>query len=202
MNTHMRFEDTDSNKGAILLSLARPAIIDALGQSVEEPISPQQGWLRENGACFITLTINGNLRGCIGSLEAYRPLNEDVRANAVAAALQDPRFSPLTMDELTKVNIEVSLLSSMQKLDVQSEEEMLAKLRPGEDGVVFQYRNRKATFLPQVWEQLPDTRQFLNHLRMKAGLSPDFWHPDVLIYIYMVEKFSEGNPACIIHKSP
>jgi len=139
------------------------------------------------------LEINGTLRGCIGSLEARRPLFEDVHVNAVAAALHDPRFPPLTIGELAKVNIEVSLLSPMQKLNVQSEKETIARLRPGKDGVVFQYGNRKATFLPQVWEQLPDAHHFLDHLRVKAGLSPDFWHPDVLIYIYKVDKFSEGN---------
>jgi len=182
-----------TDKGQILLSLARSAISDALGQSLDGFIPHQEGWLREQGACFVTLTINGNLRGCIGSLEAHRPLFEDIHANAIAAAVHDPRFPPLTIDELAKVTIEVSLLSPMQKIDVHSEEETIAKLRPGKDGVVFQYGTRKATFLPQVWEQLPEARQFLAHLRIKAGLSPDFWHPDVLIYIYKVDKFSEEN---------
>ncbi|GMR00395.1 MAG: hypothetical protein BMS9Abin18_1241 [Zetaproteobacteria bacterium] len=181
------------DKGRILLSLARSAISDALGQSLDGFVPHQEDWLQEKGACFVTLKMNGKLRGCIGSLEASRPLFEDVHANAVAAALHDPRFPPLTIDELAKVNIEISLLSPMQKLDVQSEEETIARLRPGEDGVVFQYGNRKATFLPQVWEQLPDAHHFLAQLRIKAGLSPDFWHPDVLIYTYTVEKFSEGN---------
>jgi len=183
-----------TNKGRILLSLARSAISDALGQSLDGFAPHQEDWLHEKGACFVTLKINGTLRGCIGSLEAYRPLFEDVHANAVAAAFHDPRFPPLTIDELAKVNIEISLLSPMQKLDVQNEEETITRLRAGEDGVVFQYGSQKATFLPQVWEQLPDAHHFLAQLRIKAGLSPGFWHPDVLIYIYKVDKFSEGNP--------
>ena len=182
------------DKGRSLLSLARSAISGALGQSPDGFVPHQEDWLQEKGACFITLEINGDLRGCIGSLEARRPLFEDIHANAVAAALHDPRFPPLTTDELANVNIEVSLLSPMQKLDVQSEEETIAKLRPGEDGVVFQYKNRKSTFLPQVWEQLSDAHHFLAHLRVKAGMPPGFWHPDVLIYTYKVDKFSEGNP--------
>jgi len=181
------------NKGQILLSLARSAISDALGQSLNGFTPHHDDWLQAKGACFVTLKINGNLRGCIGSLEAHRPLFEDVHANAIAAALHDPRFPPLTVDELHKTTIEVSLLSPMRKLDVQNEEEAIAKLRPGQDGVVFQYGGRKATFLPQVWEQLPDVHQFLAHLRIKAGLPPDFWHPDVLVYIYKVDKFSEED---------
>jgi len=190
----MSFASGSKDKGRILLSLARSAISDALGQSLDGFTPHQEDWLQEKGACFVTLKINGNLRGCIGTLEAYRPLFEDVHANAVAAALHDPRFPPLTIDELAKVNIEISLLSPMQKLDAQSEEEAIAGLSPGKDGVVFQYGSRKATFLPQVWEQLPDAHQFMAHLRIKAGLSPGFWHPDVLIYTYKVDKFSEGNP--------
>jgi len=181
----------DQNKGQILVSLARSAISDALGQSLDGFVPHQEDWLQEKGACFVTLKINGTLRGCIGSLEAHRPLFEDVHANSVAAALHDPRFPPLTISELAKVNIEVSLLSPVRKLDVHSEEETIARLRAGEDGVVFQYGNQKATFLPQVWEQLPDAHQFLAHLRIKAGLPPGFWHPDVLIYTYTVDKFSE-----------
>jgi len=181
----------NQDKGQILLSLARSAISDALGQSLDG-FTPHHGdWLEGKGACFVTLKIDGTLRGCIGSLEAHRPLFEDVHANAVAAALHDPRFPPLTVDELAKTTIEVSLLSPMHKLDVHSEQETIIKLRPAQDGVVFQYGSQKATFLPQVWEQLPDAHQFLAHLRIKTGLPPDFWHPDVLIYVYKVDKFSE-----------
>ncbi len=177
----------------MLLSIARSAISDALGQSMDGSMPNHEDWIREKGACFVTLKINGALRGCMGSLEAHRSLFEDIRTNAIAAALHDPRFPPLTADELARTMIEVSLLSPMRKLDVHSEEEAVTRLRPGQDGVVFQYGDRKATFLPQVWEQLPETHQFLAHLRIKAGLSPGFWRPDVLVYTYTVEKFSEEN---------
>jgi len=179
------------NKGQVLLSFARSAISDAPGQSLDGFTPHYSDWLKGKGACFVTLKIDGSLRGCIGSLEAHRTLFEDVQANAVNAALHDPRFPPLTVNELAKINIEVSLLSPMHKLDVHSEEETITRLRPEKDGVVFQYGDRKATFLPQVWEQLPDAHQFLAQLRIKAGLSSGFWHPNVLIYIYQVDKFSE-----------
>ncbi len=178
------------DKGHMLVSLARSAISDALGQS-PKLVAPREGWLWEKGACFVTLNMNGSLRGCIGSLEAHRSLLGDLHTNAIAAALHDPRFPPLTTHELVKVDIEVSLLSPMRKLDVHSEEEMIANIRPGQDGVVFQYGNQKATFLPQVWKSLPNAYQFLAHLRIKAGLSPGFWHPNVLVYTYTVERFSE-----------
>ncbi len=183
--------EKNQDKGRVFLSIARSAISDALGQSLNGFIPHHDDCLQEEGACFVTLKIHGGLRGCIGSLEANRPLFEDIHANAVAAALHDPRFPPLTVNELAKVNIEISLLSPTRKLDVHNEEETIAGIIPGEDGVVFQYGSQKATFLPQVWEQLPDAHQFLAHLRIKAGLPPGFWHPDVLIYVYTVEKFSE-----------
>jgi len=182
------------DKGRIVLAIARSAISEALGLSLNGFTPYRNSFLQEKGACFITLKINGVLRGCIGSLEAYRPLFEDIYANAVAAALHDPRFPPMRAEELGKVRIEASLLSPLQRLEAGSEPEAMTALEPGRDGVVFQYGDQKATFLPQVWEQLPDVRQFLAQLRLKAGLPADFWHPDVLIYIYKVDKFSEGNP--------
>jgi len=149
-------------------------------------------WLNEKGACFVTLKINGSLRGCIGSIEACRPLIEDIHANAVAAAFQDPRFPPLTLEEFERLRIEVSVLTPLEPMAFSSEEDAANQLRPGVDGVVLQYRHHRGTFLPQVWEQLPDPRMFLAHLKLKAGLAADFWHPDVLLYRYRVEKFSEA----------
>ena len=177
----------------ILLTIARSAISEALGLSLNGFIPFQADWLQKKTACFVTLKMNGKLRGCIGSLKAYRSLDEDLYANAIAAALHDPRFPPLTAEELDKVKIEVSLLSPMRRLKVSSESEAVAALEPGRHGVVFQYGEHHATFLPQVWEQLPDARQFLAQLRFKAGLAPDFWHPDVLVYTYRVERFSEDE---------
>jgi AmmeMemoRadiSam system protein A len=116
---------------------------------------------------------------------------EDLHANAVNAALHDPRFPPLTAGELIKVRIEVSLLTPLQKMDVKSEADALAQLVPGIDGVVFRYGEHRATFLPQVWEQLPTPELFMAHLKQKTGLSPSFWSDDVLLCRYRVKKFSE-----------
>jgi len=183
------------DKGQVILAIARSAISEALGLSLNGFTPYRDSFLLEKAACFVTLKMNGALRGCVGSLEAHRPLFEDICANAVAAALHDPRFPPMRAGELGKVRIEVSLLSPLQRLEAGSEQEAIAALEPGRDGVVFQYGDQKATFLPQVWKQLPDTWQFLAQLRLKAGLPADFWHPDVLIYRYKVDKFTEEeNP--------
>jgi AmmeMemoRadiSam system protein A len=128
-------DDNKHLKGEILLSIARAAISQALGLPFAE-ISEQADWLQEKAACFVTLSQNGQLRGCIGTLEAQRSLLEDVKANAVAAALKDTRFPPLSSEELNETDIEVSLLSPMQALSFDNEEEALAQLRPGIDGVV------------------------------------------------------------------
>lgn len=179
------------DRGHILLTLARSAISEALGLSPNGFMPLGGEWLQKKGACFVTLKLNGSLRGCIGSLEAHRPLLEDLHTNAVSAALHDPRFPPLTARELNKVRIEVSVLTPLQKMDADSEEEVLARLVPEVDGVVFQYGEHRATFLPQVWEQLPDPALFMVHLKQKAGLPAAFWHPDVLIYTYKVNKYAE-----------
>jgi AmmeMemoRadiSam system protein A len=175
--------------GATLLPLARAAIARELGRT--HPADDTPLWLREVGACFVTLTQQGELRGCIGTLEAHRPLLVDVRANAVAAALRDPRFSPLSARELAITAVEVSLLSPMQALGFDNEAEALAQLRPGIDGVVFEFGARRSTFLPQVWEQLPGTDAFMAHLKRKAGLPADFWHAEVRLQRYTVSKWKE-----------
>ncbi len=180
------------DKDRILLTMARSAISERLGMSLDGYMPVNAPWLNEKGACFVTLKINGSLRGCIGSIEACRPLIEDIHANAVAAAFQDPRFPPLTLEEFERLRIEVSVLTPLEPMAFSSEEDAANQLRPGVDGVVLQYRHHRGTFLPQVWEQLPDPRMFLAHLKLKAGLAADFWHPDVLLYRYRVEKFSEA----------
>ncbi len=182
--------DNEHLKGKILLSIARAAISQALGlPSVET--TEDADWLQEKAACFVTLSQHGELRGCIGTLEAQRSLLDDVKANAIAAALKDTRFPPLRSKELDETDIEVSLLSPMQALTFASEEEALAQLRPGIDGVVFSCGQYRSTFLPQVWQQLPDTTTFMAHLKQKAGLSPDFWAEDVKLYRYTVTKWTE-----------
>ncbi len=183
----------DTDQGKLLLQIARAAIASAL-QRTSVPSSPaaeQADWLRQAGASFVTLTQRGQLRGCIGSLEARRPLVDDVRANAVAAALHDPRFAPLTLPELDATRVEVSVLSQTQPLHFDSEADALAQLRPGVDGVVFAYGRYRSTFLPQVWEQLPSPRLFMAQLKQKAGLAPDFWAPGVQLQRYTVHKFKE-----------
>ncbi len=178
-----------TNAGSVLLPLARAAIGSALGQpsraAADEP------WLQQPLACFVTLTQRGNLRGCIGSLEARRSLLADVKANAVAAALHDPRFASLTLDELPHTRIEVSVLSAPQALTFATQADALAQLRPGIDGVVFEYAGQRSTFLPQVWEQLPEVHDFMEQLKRKAGLSADFWSPEVSLQRYAVTHWQE-----------
>lgn len=152
-------------------------------------------WLDAPGASFVTPP--GALRGCIGSLGARRPLREDVEANAVAAALHDPRFAPLTARELDDTVVEVSVLSAPAALPAADEAELLARLRPGVDGVVLSACGRRATFLPQVWEQLPDPADFLARLRRKAGLPADYWGRDVIVETYTVTAWQEAAPGVV-----
>ena len=148
--------------------------------------------LREPGVTFVTLTINGQLRGCVGALEPYQPLIEDVREHAVAAALRDFRFSPVRSDELNQISIEVSRLTPPQPLDYETPDDLLTKLRPGIDGVVLSDGLRRATFLPQVWEKLPTPEVFLEHLCQKMGAPTDLWRKKHLeVFVYQVEEFHE-----------
>jgi len=177
---------------AILLPAARGVIANALGAPTES-VDESASWLHEKGASFVTLTMHQHLRGCIGTLEAHRPLLFDVKENAYAAAFRDPRFSPLTLAELDATEIEISLLSAQQPLEFKCEHDALAQLRPALDGVVFEYGRYRSTFLPQVWEQLPDAGTFMAHLKHKAGLRPDFWNDEVRLYRYTVTKLKEKD---------
>jgi len=179
--------------GASLPGIARASIANALGCPMA--LNTHAAALQAAGACFVTLTQHGQLRGCIGSLQARRSLLADVQANAVAAALQDTRFAPLTLKELPGTDIEVSVLSPMQPMHFTSEADALAQLRPGVDGVVFEFGPYRSTFLPQVWEQLPNVREFMAHLKRKAGLSADFWDADVRLQRYTVHPWHEHPPA-------
>jgi AmmeMemoRadiSam system protein A len=181
-----------AERGAVLLRLARHAIERALG--VDAQVKEDAAWLAEPGATFVTLRRGGDLRGCIGSLEARRPLIQDVMFNAMAAALRDPRFPPLTAQELPRTRVEVSLLSPQEPIAFSDEEDALRQLRPGVDGVVLEYQGRRGTFLPQVWGDLPDRRQFLRHLKRKAGLAEDFWSAEIRLSRYTVEKWKEASP--------
>ena len=178
-------------RGNILLQIARAEISRALDvPCVADETAP---WLAEHRACFVTLTQSGELRGCIGSLQAHRPLLADIKSNAVSAALRDPRFTPLTVDELDITTVEVSLLSESQEMQVRGEADALAQMRPGVDGIIFEYGRYRSTFLPQVWENLARPRDFLAMLRRKAGLPDDFWAEDVKLSRYTVTKWSESD---------
>lgn len=179
----------DDALGHALLIRARNAIAGEFG--LPPHTEPDHLALHTPGATFVTLTQGGQLRGCIGSLEAWRPLGEDVRANARSAAFRDPRFPPLGRAELDRTRVEVSLLTPPLPMSVAGEEDAIRQMRPGIDGMIFEYRGRRGTFLPQVWESLPEPRDFFTHLKQKAGFSPDFWSPDVKLYRYEVKKWKE-----------
>lgn len=181
----------DESRGEILLKLARAAISARLG--LKAPPVPEPEWLAEPGATFVTLTIKGELRGCIGTIEPYRSLGEDVTENAVAAALRDPRFDPLRPSELKDVRVEVSLLSPTEPIMAADEAAALAALRPHIDGVVLEYKQYRGLFLPQVWEQLPEPTRFLAHLKRKAGLPMNFWSPAVRLLRFTVSKWKEDG---------
>jgi len=179
---------------AILLGLARQAIEDAVQGRPFSPLDLHSlpNAIRKPGASFVTLTINGELRGCIGALEAYQPLAEDVREHAIGAALQDYRFSPVAEDELKELEIEISRLTPPQPLKYETPQELLERLRPGLDGVILRDGLHRATFLPQVWEKLPDPADFLSHLCAKMGASPNTWrYRPLQAYTYQVEEFHE-----------
>jgi AmmeMemoRadiSam system protein A len=178
-----------------LLRLAREAMEYGVKGQKLPPLdaSSLTSRLRENGASFVTLTVRGQLRGCIGALEPYQSLAEDVREHAVAAALEDPRFPAVSERELSGIQIEVSRLTRPVPLEYANASDLLSKLRPHVDGVILRDGVHRATFLPQVWEKIPDPAEFLGNLCYKMGVNPDLWrtkHFDVLIY--QVEEFHES----------
>ncbi|SFN21771.1 uncharacterized protein, PH0010 family/AmmeMemoRadiSam system protein A [Formivibrio citricus] len=177
--------------GEELLAQARCAIDAALGGPPCPAAAADLPELNELGATFVTLTKDGQLRGCIGSLQAWRPLVEDVRANAVAAALHDPRFYPLERNEFASIHVEVSLLSKPEPLEFTDEADLLQKIVPHQDGLIINRHMHRATFLPQVWEQLPDPLQFLAHLKQKSGLPADTPIELFTIQRYRVQKWKE-----------
>jgi AmmeMemoRadiSam system protein A len=181
-----------------LLGLARETIAHTLQGEELPPVVlknlPED--LSRPGASFVTLTIDGKLRGCIGSIEPRRPLALDVRENAVGAAFRDPRFPPLTPEEFENVEIEVSVLTAPEPLRYSGPEDLFEKLRPHVDGVIIERGWQRATYLPQVWEKVPDPEKFLSSLCLKAGLPhDDYRRPGLQVYTYQVEKFTEGQEA-------
>jgi len=179
----------DTSKEQTLLHLARAAIAAELGFISDD--LPQSTWMEEPGATFVTLILRGQMRGCIGSLEANLPLIDDVRHNAVAAAFQDPRFAPLTKEEFADVIIDVALLGKPEPVRFSSEQDALMQLRPGVDGVTLEYGSHRATFLPHAWADFPNGQAFLAHLKSQAGLAEDFWSVDLKLSRFTIRRWRE-----------
>lgn len=177
-----------ADQGDALLELARAAVMAHLHHS---PAPELPIWASEPAATFVTLKKRGQLRGCIGSLEAKRPLGDDIAHNAIAAACLDPRFPPLTWAEWPDIRFEISILSSAEPLSCGNEFELLQRLRPGVDGLILESGRSRATFLPQVWEQLSEPRQFVHQLKLKAGLPVDWWDTQAQWSCYQAQKFVE-----------
>ncbi len=187
--------EISEEEGKALVELAKIAIEEYLktGRIIDLKEVPYENW-KKKGASFVTLERrdNGQLRGCIGSIIPYRPLYQDVISNAIAAATKDPRFISVSLDELPLIRTKVSVLSFPQKLEYKNPEDLLNKIKPFEDGLILKLGEYQGTFLPDVWEQLPEKESFLSNLCMKAGLSPDCWikyHPE--IYVYKTRVFSD-----------
>ena len=180
-----------------LLHVAAAAIESGLGSSSKSPPDARDlpaGLLRVQ-ASFVTLTIDGRLRGCCGALEPRQLLATDVWHNAQASAFRDPRFDPLQIDEWCDADLEVAVLSPLERVPSQSEPDLLGELRPGVDGLVIAWRGARATFLPKVWQTIPDRREFLRHLKNKAGWRDDFWAPDVEVWRYETDTMAMQRPA-------
>lgn len=182
-----------ADRGPILLALARRSLIETFrpGGGAGPSFSAAHRWLAEPGATFVTLFTGEELRGCVGSILAQRPLAEDVWENARAAAFRDVRFPPLEAGELPALRIEISELSPLEDLRCETVPELLASLRPGVDGLLLQWGRHRGVFLPQVWEHLPQADRFLCELKRKAGLPPEFWAPDVELWRFTVTKWCE-----------
>lgn len=176
-----------------LLGVARQTVIQRAADRPTPVINARDypPELRQVRATFVTLRVNEALRGCIGTCQAVRPLVEDVAHNAAAAASMDPRFPPLTMSDIPGLHLEISLLSVPEPLPVHSEEELLDQVRPGVDGLLLEEGPHRGTLLPGVWEALPEPRDFVRQLKLKAGLPADYWSPDIAVFRYTAESIEE-----------
>jgi AmmeMemoRadiSam system protein A len=194
MNEPQRLSE---DEGRYLLWVARKTIENRLANREDPPVKWKEvpDKFKEKTGTFVTLTIDRTLRGCIGHIIPRETLIEGIVENAVNAAFRDPRFPPLTRKELDKIEIEVSILTPPKRLSYEGVEDLLKRLRPGVDGVILKKGYYEATFLPQVWQQLPDKEEFLSHLCVKAGLSPSSWKTENLeISTYQVQAFEEEQP--------
>ena len=193
----MRVNPSDQ---ARLLDLARAAIVDSLdahahahSDSDSAPHARAGDWpasLSAHGASFVTLSIGGALRGCCGSIEACRSLADDVWHNARRTAFEDPRFAPLRAGESRGALLEIAVLGPLQRVQVESEQALLTALRPGVDGLLLVYGSQRATFLPKVWQKLPDPQTFVTQLKRKMGVADDFWDDELVVRRYATEEFA------------
>lgn len=178
-----------------LLGLARESIRFGLkrGKPIPVDLDVLPAELKVKRATFVTLHKDAALRGCIGCLEAARPLAEDIAANSYAAAFQDPRFPPVAADEVASLEIHLSLLTPAEPMSFRSEADLLRQLEPGRDGLILQEGHRRGTFLPAVWETLREPREFLRHLKLKAGLPVDYWSDTLKVSRYRTEMIPEAE---------
>ena len=184
------FNEADKKQ---LLDLAKASIQYGLehGNPIAVTLGNYPAHLQEQRACFVTLQIEHQLRGCIGSLEAHRPLVEDVADNAYAAAFRDPRFAPVSEIEYPQLQYHISVLNPPEPMSFTSEQDLLKQIRPGIDGLVLSDRGYRGTFLPSVWESLSTAQEFLSHLKQKAGLPGDYWSDTLRVDRYTVENIEE-----------
>jgi AmmeMemoRadiSam system protein A len=187
----------NDDRGPVLLALARASIATALGQTCFADQSAP--WLRDKGACFVTLKQGDELRGCVGHIEPRYSLLEAVTAAARAAAFEDLRFPPLSASELAITHIEVSQLSALEPMAALSEAETLRHIRPHVDGLLLESGRHRGIFLPQVWDSAPNARDFLGLLKLKAGLPPDFWSNEIRLHRFQVAKYSEPEIGRTAH---
>jgi uncharacterized protein len=187
----------DAAHRQVMLDVARASIMHGLdhGASLQPDPRDYLEQLRLIRATFVTLEIAGELRGCIGVLDAFRPLVLDVAMNAYAAAFEDPRFPPLSRAEFRQLDVTISVLSPSESIAFSSEADLLTKIRPGVDGLIIKERGRRGTFLPSVWDQLADPKDFLEHLKRKAGLPFGYWSDDLQVDRYTAESFRAATAS-------
>ena len=175
---------------SVLIDIARSSIRHGLEEGAPLPVRESQYGddLQRQGACFVTLRIDGRLRGCIGSVEAWRPLVADCADNAFAAAFRDPRFPAVTGSEYARLDYHISVLSPAEPVHFRNEQELLDSIRPGVDGLVLEDKGHRGTFLPSVWEELETPEKFLSHLKLKAGLPTHHWSDTLAVSRYTVEE--------------
>lgn len=178
-------------KNSVLMELARVSILSEFNNTIQinkDSLKKKYPFLNEKRACFVTLNLNGKLRGCVGSLIAHRSLIDDIISNAKSAAFSDPRFQRLTYEEFQNIEIEISILTPPVRLEYSSVEDLRNKIIPNKHGVILKYENKSATFLPQVWEQIPNFYDFFTQLSLKAGFQSSCLDFNPIIYIYTVSK--------------